>query len=224
MPPSRSEWHPERVTYRRYLLDRALEGTVPLMRGTVVDIGGKRARKRGDFRPPEAQAHRWIYVNLARETAPDIVADAGALPLRDGSADCVICTEVLEHLPDPAACVAEGHRLLRPGGTFIASVPFLYPVHADPHDYQRFTAEGLRHLFAGFTSLSVETMGGFPGVLGLLLELGLTCRPVDGFPARISRRVGLLAARVLCRWDIARSAGKRGPLDFTTGYFVTCVK
>ena len=224
MAANEPAWHPERVSYRRFLLDQALEAAVPLMRGTVVDLGGKRTYKRGEFRPPERQAERWIYVNLARESGPDVVADAGAVPLRSASADCVICTEVLEHLVDPAACVHEAHRLLRPGGVIIASVPFLYPVHGDPSDYQRYTADGLRRLFAPFTTVTIAGMGGFPGTLGMLLELGVSGVGVSGLGSRIGRRLAFGVARALCRYDLRRAPSPGGTLDHTTGYFTVGVK
>jgi SAM-dependent methyltransferase len=222
--PSSSTWRPERDSYRRFLLDRALETAAPLKRGTVVDLGGKRMQKRGEFRPPEGQAERWIYVNLARQTGPDLVADAGAVPLRAESADCVICTEVLEHLADPAACVREAHRLLRPRGVMIASVPFLYPIHGDPSDYQRFTADGLRRLFSTFGAVTITPMGGFPGTLGMLLELGVSDGPAPSLGARIGRRLALGVARALCRQDLRRTGLSRDTLHHTTGYFTVGVK
>jgi SAM-dependent methyltransferase len=45
-----------------------------------------------------------------------IVADAGALPLADGSVDGVFASNLLEHTPDTAAVLAEIERVLRPGG------------------------------------------------------------------------------------------------------------
>lgn len=53
-----------------------------------------------------------------------------ALP--DQAADCVICSEVLEHLPEPARAVAEFTRITRPGGLLIVTVPnaeVLQPPH-----------------------------------------------------------------------------------------------
>ena len=45
------------------------------------------------------------------------------LPFADESFDAVVAGELLEHVRDPQQLVAEARRLLRPGGTFVASVP-----------------------------------------------------------------------------------------------------
>lgn len=86
----------------------------------------------------------------------------------DASADVVLCSEVLEHVPRPEAALAEFHRVLRPAGTLILSTPFLARLHEEPHDYYRFTAHGLRELLgrAGFTVRSIEPTGGLFSFLG----------------------------------------------------------
>jgi SAM-dependent methyltransferase len=207
---------PEWVTYRRYLLDGFLSWSRPHMRGRIIDLGGKRAGKRGRFRPATGTG-TWTYVNLDRNTEPDIFADVSAVPLPDGLADCVVCTEVLEHLSLPQACIDEAHRLLRPGGTLIASVPFLYPVHADPHDFQRFTAQGLRRLCARFSAVEVLPMGGWLGTAGLFLEL----RALKAGGA-VRRRLLRAVALLLCWADLRAGAARAQPAlpEFTSGYFV----
>jgi SAM-dependent methyltransferase len=54
-------------------------------------------------------------------------ADITALPFSDGGFDHVICSEVLEHIPDEAAAAAELIRVLKPGGNLIVSVPRFFP-------------------------------------------------------------------------------------------------
>jgi SAM-dependent methyltransferase len=85
----------------------------------------------------------------------DVVAPADDLPFENGSFDCVVCTEVLEHCPDPWAAGAEISRVLRPGGWAFITTPFLRPLHEAPHDYHRFTPWGLTEL-AARSDLTVE--------------------------------------------------------------------
>lgn len=89
---------------------------------------------------------------------PDIVADAQRLPLAGGCVDLVFCSQVLEHVTDPAALLAECARVLRPGGALVLSAPFWWPLHEEPHDHWRFTCHGLDGLArrAGLQPLAIE--------------------------------------------------------------------
>jgi hypothetical protein len=213
------------VTYRRLWLDALLESHASEMHGYVIDVGGKRHNKRGHFRPPHENAKAWIYVNLDMETRPDLFADVNALPISGQSADIVICTEVLEHLADPFTCSAEIVRILKPGGTAFISVPFMYPIHADPYDFQRFTDDGLKQLFKTCSSMEIWPMGGFLGVLGMLLEIGVSGIEGKGLHTKILRRALTQLARQLCARDLAMQ-NKQPAIwqKFTTGYFMRVTK
>lgn len=220
-PSRRNYWKTEGyVTYRRLWLDTMLEAFSSEMQGVVVDVGGKRENKRGTFQPPEDQVKLWMYLNLDISTKPNIYGDVQQIPLRGQSVDCVVCTEVLEHLPRPERCVNEIHRLLRNGGLVLASVPFLYPIHADPFDYQRFTEDGLRNFFKDFKIVDVYRMGGYVGSLGLMLELGIM-----GTNNRFARWAMKWASRWLCRQDLVNFGSESEAWSkFTTGYFVRAVR
>ena len=65
------------------------------------------------------------------------------LPFARNSFDLIVMDSVLEHVPDPVAMLVEGRRLLKPGGCIYGDVPFLQPLHLEPHHYFNFTPYGL---------------------------------------------------------------------------------
>lgn len=78
--------------------------------------------------------------------SPDFFYDGRTLPFPDGSFDGVLCTQVLEHVANPEALLVEIHRILRPGGAFVLSAPFLWEEHEEPYDFFRFSSFGFREL------------------------------------------------------------------------------
>lgn len=225
VPEKSGFWKNNYVTYRRLWLDSCLIAFSDEMRGSVIDLGGKRENKRGSFRPPEDQAKTWWYINLDPNASPNIFADVTQTPLEKKSVDCIVSTEVLEHLPDSQACVDEMHRLLRNGGVTFVSVPFFYPVHADPNDFQRFTEDGLRRLFRDFKSVEVYRMGGYMGTLGLLVELGIAGIMEDTIFKRFIRWIMKWISRWLCWYDLLTLTRSNPAWDkFTTGYFVKAIR
>ena len=53
--------------------------------------------------------------------------DATNLPFHDSSFDCIITSEMLEHIDDDVLALSELSRVLRPGGTLAATVPSWFP-------------------------------------------------------------------------------------------------
>jgi SAM-dependent methyltransferase len=89
---------------------------------------------------------RLINLDLDPSPTVDALGTAERLPFADGALACVVSQEVFEHLPDPWAAAREVHRVLRPGGLFYVQTPFVMGFHSGPHDYWRFTDQGLRTL------------------------------------------------------------------------------
>jgi SAM-dependent methyltransferase len=103
---------------------------------------------------------------------PDVHFDGRTLPLKSGCADSVLCTQVLEHVFRPVEFVSEIHRILKPGGRLLLTVPFMWDEHEQPFDCARYTSFGLRHMLegAGLRIVAQEkTLAGLPtlGQLGL---------------------------------------------------------
>jgi hypothetical protein len=71
----------------------------------------------------------------------------------------VVAIEVFEHLKKPDLAVTELHRVLRPGGSGLVTIPFMFRVHGSPDDYQRLTFSGLKELFSPFENVSIQPFG-----------------------------------------------------------------
>ena len=91
----------------------------------------------------------------------DFLAEAPTMPLPASLFDCALCTEVLEHVPEPGQALNEIARVLKPGGWLVLTVPLLLGLHEEPYDYYRYTVHGLRYLLsrAGFEVERVQTKG-----------------------------------------------------------------
>jgi SAM-dependent methyltransferase len=125
-------------------------------RQIVVDVGCGNHRIHPDV----------IGLDLVDYDAVDIVCDLAALPFKSETVDAFVSRSVLEHVPDPATVVRQFLRATRPGGIGLHVIPFLFPFHASPHDFQRFTSAGLERLFTGWT---VTEQGNATGPVTLAL-------------------------------------------------------
>ena len=95
------------------------------------------------------RAPGYVNVDLAAMPGVDVACNAERLPFPDALFTRVECDAVLEHTPHPEQMVREIARVLRPGGYAHLVTPFCHPFHAYPHDYRRFTPQGLRLLAGG---------------------------------------------------------------------------
>jgi len=113
---------------------------------------------KGNRRATNAASNSWDYGRI------DYVCDATAIPIGDATVDAVFCTEVLEHVPDPAAVIREMARVLKPGGKALITAPLTSGLHQEPfHFYGGFTPFWYQKVLgeAGFTDIEVQPNGGF---------------------------------------------------------------
>ncbi len=85
--------------------------------------------------------------------------DGVHIPLPENSVDCIICTEVIEHVADPSSLIASMHDVLTPGGEALITVPWSARNHYMPYDYHRFTPDQLQKLFSAFSSITITPRG-----------------------------------------------------------------
>ena len=167
-----------RQTYHRNVLEALLEDHKHAIRGKILDIGSRSRR------------YDWLFDGMV--TAVDVrpnedlnieYADVEqSLPFPDNHFDSVLCLEVFEYLEHFRRAIDEIHRVLRPEGAAIVTVPFMdNAMHKDspPHyDKLRFTKECLLDIFGEKFSVEYQAIGnGFTVIWDILRKKILTIRP-----------------------------------------------
>lgn len=158
------------AAFRRFLdlqagsIWRDLNRILPHVEGTIVDVGCG-AQPYRSLIPREAH---YIGIDTADAKAhfgyevPDTrYFEGDCWPIEDASANVVLCTETLEHVPEPERFLSEAFRCLVPGGMLVLTVPFAARWHFIPHDYWRFTPSGLLRVLrgSGFANVRVYARG-----------------------------------------------------------------
>lgn len=204
----------------------------------VLDVGAGACRYREVFAHCQYFAHdfcgyagtsaglmteRWEYGRI------DFVSDITAMPVADESFDALLCTEVLEHVPEPIAALREMARVLVPGGRLLLSAPLGSGLHQQPHHYYGgFTPHFYRRFLTqfGFEIGAITPNGGF--YRHLLQELGRAADLIQrdrrygrANPMYWLVRWGLRSA--LPRW-LARLDDAHRIEEFTIGYHVEARK
>jgi SAM-dependent methyltransferase len=214
-------------------IGRALSGKltrVTLDRFIAAHATGARTLDIGAQNGPYAAhfPHR-VGLDIRHGIGVRIIGDAQALGIRDASFPSILCTEVLEHLPEPQRAIDEMYRVLEPGGTLLLTTRFLFPIHDAPHDYFRFTKYGLRHLLRRFEILDLQEETDAVGTIAVLLQrLGMQAETLRRGPLRGLWLVAAQAARPFS-FLITQEYGDSRRLQretgiMTSGYHVACRK
>jgi SAM-dependent methyltransferase len=158
--------------------------------------------------------------SLHQQQHVDIFADvAQSVPLRDGSFDTVVLTDVLEHVPVPETLIGEIARVLRPTGRAIIGVPFFYWLHETPRDFNRYTRFQLERLceHAGLEVLQLVEIGGSPEVIADVVGKSLASR------RRLAATFVTIASWLLRRSVVRRASEKTRSL-FPISYLLVAEK
>lgn len=181
---------------RQYLLRGLTCAAGKYARGRLIDLGCGDKPYEPLFRPYVSSYFGVDFSttfldHATAHTRVDRWADCTATGLPGGTFDTVLCTQVLEHVKDPAALVAEAGRLLAPGGMCIMTAPMLWGLHGEPADFFRFTKFGLISLFErhGFQVLEVTPLEGAYAALKQMELIALDQRlPRGGVLGTVIRR------------------------------------
>ena len=136
----------------------------------VLDIGAGTCPYRRMFLHCEYKAHdfkKYTGEKLGGTTEYgniDYISDITSVPVVDASFDLILCTEVLEHVPEPSLALQEMVRILRPGGRIFLTAPLGSGLHQLPyHYYGGFSPEWYRYWAAkmGLSVVEIVPNGGF---------------------------------------------------------------
>lgn len=154
---------------------QAKAGTVPAV-ARVLDIGAGTCLYRPLFSHCDYKTHDFKKYEGAEKHGGtstyghiDFVSDILAIPAPDDSFDIILCTEVLEHVPEPIKVLKEISRLLRPGGRAFITAPLGSGLHQLPfHFYGGYTPEWYKRFCreAGMEATEILPNGGFFKHLG----------------------------------------------------------
>jgi SAM-dependent methyltransferase len=170
MLPERAVWndirfqHPEftgqiftlvRMSIMNFLIDNR-----HLMKGKILDLGcgdwmfGKYLLAGEDYK----------RADFYRTETVDIVTDIMDMKeINSNTYDTIICTDVLEHIPNPFKATEEIGRIIKKGGLLFLTTPFNFWLHGEPFetgkDYWRLTDQSLKYLLSDWAHVEVSYVG-----------------------------------------------------------------
>ena len=211
---------------RRSILEFVQRSAASLRPGVrLLDIGSGDAPYRELFEHVEYVTHDWEHSMHPGARDADLIGSADALPVENEEFGAALMTQVLEHVPDPAAVLAEAWRVMTPGGSLFLTAPLSWELHEMPYDFYRYTSEGLSHLLAGAGFVDIEVKArndGFTTIAQLMRNAAASMgRAPDGLDGERERAAAAL-------WRVADQIAGLAPLDaawaFPLGYSAVALK
>jgi SAM-dependent methyltransferase len=112
----------------------------------------------------------YVGVDIHVPSKADVLGAGANLPFPDETFDVVLCTQVLEHDPEPVRTIEEVHRVLADGGILILSTHGVWFKHGEA-DFWRWTDAGLKRIMSPFREVEIRNCGGQYSALFQLLNL-----------------------------------------------------
>lgn len=176
------------------------------LNGLILDLGGS---KKSGYQELIKGENTFVTVNYGQlHPGCDLSFDIeNKFPLEDKKYDHVLTMNVLEHIYNYRNVFSETARVIKSGGMFVSTVPFMHHVHGSPDDFHRYTESTFRRLAHefkfevveikplgfGLFSLIFQTIGGFVPTALFRFLLKKCCVYADSFLLHFKRYRNLRA-------------------------------
>lgn len=186
-----------RLSEPTFLLNHAMSKSIGKMVETllpldsparVLDVGCGRMPYRSLF---EGRCAEYVGCDAYPADESVVKCPADAMTFAEGSFDLVVAFQVLEHTDHPWRVVNDCFRVTRPGGRCLLTAPFLFPHHASPHDYFRFSHEGLASLATDAGYVVDEIVPQCGSVQTVLMLLAWYNMIPTGWAQKLTRSAGI---------------------------------
>lgn len=118
---------------------------------------------------------QYLGVDMSLNSYADVIADNHNLPFKDNVFDVIIISEVLEHCDDEYQVIKELRRVAKNQALVYLTLPFLFPLHGVPYDFNRFTSYKLKRLFKKDKIISLREsnniFASLPIIINMLLRI-----------------------------------------------------
>ena len=163
--PNASFFSPDKII--KDLQWECLSSAVKYSKGELLDVGCGRMPYKSLF------LHKVKTYTGIDKYSPiaDIKKDFYTAKILKGSYDTVLCTQVLEHVPDPQTFLKKINSVLKKNGILILTVPFSGYLHEVPRDYYRYTKFALAYMMkkTNFKIIYIKQEGNWLSSMGLEL-------------------------------------------------------
>jgi SAM-dependent methyltransferase len=143
------------VLRKRRELFTAWLNNMPSENLSVLDVGGRIQPYRELL---GKRCASYFAIDVDPTPLVDVVGQAERLPFPDRQFDLILCTQVLEYIPEPVVVVNEIYRTLKDGGFLLLSAPAVFPRDSEK-EYWRFLPCALARLLSSFSSVEVVPEG-----------------------------------------------------------------
>lgn len=206
-------WDPDKLI-KDILWDDLIEAS-RFARGKLLDVGCGNKPYMSIFYP---RVKEYIGIDNKGFKA-DIRQDFMKFSLEDSSFNTVLCTQVIEHVPEPSSLLERISELLKAGGYLILTAPLVGSLHEEPTDFYRFTEYSLKNLLKrnNFKVVYMKTEGNWLSSIAFL-----TCFYLEGtlnryflkYPKRASIMIIQLLFFLLSQLPDRLTKSKKCPMNY----------